>query len=246
MPSTSTYPLTFLTTISQALRSLETVGVDPQQFMQRILNDRDFRRSVALLFDPSLEQQGPELASVRDDVVSAVLYRLVKDVISYWRYLTDDEVAAYLKRFNSVDGLRELAAHVRKEDFDILADRYGLYVGFGMSRPALADKYGLSQSQIQTRENRALDALRFRIHDLERTDADALQAEEDRRIQHINLLKLSDRVRAILLRAGIETIPQLVDKTEHDLFQEVPQFGDASLREVKQKLAERELRLKGG
>lgn len=244
VPSTSTYPLTFLTTISQALRSLETLGVEPQQFMQRLLEDRGFRQSVALLFDPSLEQQGPELAAVRDDVVPAVLYQLVKDTISYWRYLSDSEAAAYLKRFNNVDGLRELAADVRKEDFEILADRRGLYTGSGMHRSDIAAKYGMSQSQVQTREKRAMDALRFRIRALENIEETARQAEEDERIQHIRLLMLSDRVRIILLRAGIETIPQLVDKTELDLFRDVPQFGHVALSEVKQQLATRGLQLR--
>lgn len=54
-----------------------------------------------------------------------------------------------------------------------------------------------------------------------------------------------DRVRNVLRRAQIETVAQLVEKEEEDLLA-IQNFGQKSLDLVKEKLAERGLKLKRG
>ena len=57
-------------------------------------------------------------------------------------------------------------------------------------------------------------------------------------------LDLSERPRNCLKRAQVNTIGELLQKTEYDLLN-ITNFGQKSLDEVKQKLDERGLSLRG-
>ncbi|MBU6233604.1 MAG: DNA-directed RNA polymerase subunit alpha [Acidobacteria bacterium] len=60
---------------------------------------------------------------------------------------------------------------------------------------------------------------------------------------HIESLGLNERSRNCLKRAGINTVAQLTNATERDLMA-ITNFGETSLRDVREKLAERNLALK--
>ena len=60
---------------------------------------------------------------------------------------------------------------------------------------------------------------------------------------HIESLNLGERARNCLKRAGINTVAQLTNATERDLMA-ITNFGETSLRDVREKLAERNLTLK--
>jgi DNA-directed RNA polymerase subunit alpha len=67
---------------------------------------------------------------------------------------------------------------------------------------------------------------------------------DDQLTQPIEVLELSVRSRRCMERLGIKTVGQLVDNTEAELLA-APNFGQTSLNEVRQKLAEMGLALKG-
>jgi DNA-directed RNA polymerase subunit alpha len=66
---------------------------------------------------------------------------------------------------------------------------------------------------------------------------------DDNLIAPIDTLELSVRSRRCMERIGIKTVGDLVDKTEAELLA-APNFGQTSLNEVRQKLAELGLQLK--
>ena len=71
-----------------------------------------------------------------------------------------------------------------------------------------------------------------------------LVTSDDQLTQSIDALELSVRSRRCMERLGIKTVGELVDQTEAELVA-APNFGQTSLNEVRQKLAEMNLSLKG-
>jgi DNA-directed RNA polymerase subunit alpha len=66
------------------------------------------------------------------------------------------------------------------------------------------------------------------------------QAFYERKLQEF---QLSERIKNCLYKADIKTVKDLLEQTEWNLFC-LPHFGPASLREVKQFLAQHGLKLK--
>lgn len=62
--------------------------------------------------------------------------------------------------------------------------------------------------------------------------------------QYISELNLSVRARKATIKLGAETIGHLVERTAEE-FTELKNFGATSLKELREKLAERNLKLKG-
>ncbi|MBE7492857.1 MAG: tetratricopeptide repeat protein [Planctomycetes bacterium] len=74
--------------------------------------------------------------------------------------------------------------------------------------------------------------------------AAAVAAGDDKLARGIETLELSVRSRRCMERLGIKTVGELVEQTEAELLA-APNFGQTSLNEVRQKLAELGLALKG-
>ena len=79
--------------------------------------------------------------------------------------------------------------------------------------------------------------------DLQLGDVSAATAAASEQDVQIETLNLGERARNCLKRAGINTVAQLTSQTERDLMS-IINFGETSLRDVKDRLAERGLALK--
>ncbi len=88
------------------------------------------------------------------------------------------------------------------------------------------------------------DALAY-VPPEDKRGAPAPSAADDLAARPIETLELSVRSRRCVERLGIKVIGDLISRSEPDLLQ-VPNFGQTSLNEVKQKLAEIGLALAGG
>lgn len=102
------------------------------------------------------------------------------------------------------------------------------------------------QRRIRESRERAMEIYRAAGGKDEDEDGDDLEPDPNgcRLADPVKVLRLSVRAKKAMIRLGIETVGQLVEKTPEDLM-ESRNFGRTSLDEVRSKLAARNLKLKG-
>jgi hypothetical protein len=146
--------------------------------------------------------------------------------------------------FASITARQELFSRLTDRERTVIILRFGLIDGRSMTRMAIGNQLNISDTRVRDHEKKALFKLQRYEHDrlyTLRRQAQASGGQMDHSLPLVDF-DFSERTRNCLKRAQITTIDQLLARTEDDLLA-ITNFGFNSLKEVKTKLAERNLAL---
>lgn len=230
MAQSTDHPSKLFITAGAAFQTLETSGVDVRSFLQRIIDDPEFRRNVAML----TVHPAHEVLNLPDEPNSLGMERLFLALLGRFAVPVQEEQQHY----RTSQGMLELFEHVNPRDAAIVIARFGLIDGQMRAAVEIGQKFHCSPKNIRRLEARGLSVMR-RAVDRRRVGLQFIEAGVDTPIEHLDL---SDRAFNCLKRAGINSLDQLTKKTVDDLLA-ITNFGQKSLDEVLLKLRDLDLRL---
>jgi hypothetical protein len=224
------------------IRVLESAGMTADDF-QLVINDYRLRtrwmKALAELRDRSVHY--PTLPIDPD---RKAFQALVADVYQSRKYFFDSIVGEDGDTIQLLALVWEhrtaLFAKLTEAEVSVITWRYGLFDGNKRTLEVTGEQVNLSRTRVRELQRRALAKLGHAV--LERLRPATPELVDDGSSSIIEL-ELSERTRNCLKRAQINTINELLGKTEDDLA-DIINFGQKSINEVKEKLAERGLALR--
>lgn len=231
MPSTGEYPLSLFTTVRQALQILEGANVEPNKFLQAIIDDPAFRTNIVKTYKSYMTTPLFVLPSEPHNVG-----RLLKAIIGNWELEQNRELVERYAKAKDFIGLFEGLA---PRTVSIIVMYFGLDNGQVQTLSVVGRYHGISGSRTQQLVSNALSKMRRNWKGAALSSVIPSQELLD---SDIRILELSERPLYCLRRNMIDTIRVLLTKSEDDLLS-MTNFGYRSLTEVNEKLAERDLSL---
>lgn len=229
MAKATEHPSATFGTAARAFRLLENLGINILAFLQRIIDDPKFRRELAELINPTKQYDLPEFYHPEGIVLLNAGLREYNKQVGYtdrMRFDSGNIAASFAK-------LEPRLAY-------IFALRYGLFDGKQMSYTDIGKEIGVSGGRVsQLLVNRGFRELRkaYFAALVTTIEGDVMDAP-------IESLNTSERAWNCMRRVGINTIGDLVRKTEDDLLA-ITNFGMKCLDETVDALEKLELRLAG-
>lgn len=261
MPSTGEqYPLSILTTIRQALQKLEDAAVEPNRFLQGLIDNSDYRDAMIKLYEEfypqysailpdsprNLNKFAEDIAGVKYENVERFRERVAPHYLSY-PWLLEVKVAEQTDKNKQVLSVVEflgvdqnfvsLFEGLNSITVKVAVLFFGLETGERLTVLKIARELDIPHSQVYRMSQQAM--VQFRA--VYRRSLDPVpESVLDLPIEDLHL---PERARSVLRRLGISTIGLLIQKTEDDLLS-MNNFGEVMLRSVKFALEARGLSLK--
>ena len=246
-------------TAGRAFDLLEREGVATLELLQLVIDKPDFRSQIVKAW----QQANPTvLQGIPDEPQN--LKRFLMQLFRI-RIRTEDEITknlndwperlqevleenrqniAELDRLNEFYGVHEHFAGLfdclDERSISVIVTSMGLEDGEAKTMKFTGEAHGISGQRAADIQNKALLRIQRKLDEAARQER---LAPDNVLNAPIEDLDLSERARNPLRRSRIDTIGDLIGKTEDDLLY-ITNFGEVSLAEVKAKLAELELSLK--
>lgn len=234
MANATEHPSAMFGTAGRAFHVLEKDDVDVLAFLQRIIDDVDFRSQLAALVNKASEFQLPETLH-QERLERLILHACFNHTRVQ---LPDKDDHMLIKRFANREGLILLLDGIPVRSAQMLVLHYGLDGNKQWALEEVAKKYSITRERVRQIETRTIQTMRRKVQALS-VDAQVVQAGD----ASIDVLGLTMRPATCLRRARIYTVAELVARTEDDLLH-ITNFGQSTLDEVVERLRFFGLKLK--
>lgn len=222
---TTDHPSKIFGTIGRAFYCLEEEGVGYESFLQRIIDDPAFRRTVAEAY------KTPRLLELLRTPQMHGITQLLQAM--FGSDLLPETRARYLMSSNYFHLLRRLVDVLNAEEESVIVQRFFVALGRPVPYLAVAEYHRVTIHVVRRLEASALKKMRARHEELQVMLDDVTPIED---------LELSDGPRNCLKRAQIGTIGKLYDKTVEDL-RAIRLMNERGVQEIIEKLRERGMTL---
>lgn len=234
MSKNTDHPSKLFITAGGAFVALENGGVNVRKFLQRIIDEPDFRDKVVELADPVRFQP---YEGLYDLGAVQVLVEKILESRTTDSFLGENKQQV-AKFYENEVILRRLFDRLPARSLQVIELKFGLDGSDPMSNADIATKLGLAESTVSSRVSESIQSLRdmirfFRLH-LDNDDSGLISLID---------LQLSDRLIRRLVHTRIYNTRTLLSKTEDDLLA-ITNLGRKGVDEIIAKLAKQGLALK--
>lgn len=234
MANATEHPSVMFGTAGRAFHVLEKDSVDVLAFLQRIIDNVEFRSQLTAMVNKASEFQLPETLH-QDRVERLIMHAGCKESRVE---LLDEEDRQLIERFANREGLTLLLDGLPVRSAQMIMLRYGLDGREQWTQNQVAAKYSITRERARQIEVKTVQTMRRKVNAL-KVDAQVVRAGE----VSIEVLGLTIRPATCLYRAQIHTVAELVTRTEDDLLA-ITNFGQSTLDEVVERLRFFGLKLK--